>query len=366
MEILLVTAIAILFFITCSINFIFLGKDHWYKKLNFLFSFVFINSCLIVVSELYGINPIFKIGFIFCLFYGPFLYVLTTSISSLTIGTINRHNYFIHFYLPFIILISYVVFYSILGDKYNYAGIVRLNYILYLFIILLGSGYGTYGCLFLITNKVGNVKRLFILVYVSLLYLNSIFFISFLFFENLVIDDNIYYLLFSLTLAILLFFVCNKKFIYKFKKTPVFIDSGKNDKVVLPFLIKTDSQLIDSIISSNEIEKYRNIITRELIETKLFLNSELTLTLLSSRTKIPKAHLTYYFKQSTANGFYAYINRIRVEYSIFILKDTSELINLDEWAEASGFNSRVTFYRAFMKEKGFPPSELIQVLKVVE
>lgn len=372
MEILVVTTIAILFFITSYISVTFLGREHWYKNLNFLFSFVFINSCVIFVSDVCGINPSFKIGFVFCLFYGPFLYLLLMPNKSLTSDTFAQSNYFVHFYFPFLILISYVVFYSIYVDNNNIIGVNNLNNLLYLLCGILGLSYGSYAYYFLIINEVGVIELRFLFFYIILLYLNTVFFISFLFANDAIIDNNTYYLLFNLSLAILLFFVCNRKFTLKYKKKLVHEEIFSKDiedikvKAAISASIQNNSQLVDKTISEKEIEKYRKIIYKELIESKLFLNSDLTLTMLSSMTKISKCHLTYYFKQSVANGFYDYINRIRVEYSIFILKEASESINLDEWAEACGFNSRVAFYRAFTKEKGFSPSELIQSLRVVE
>lgn len=369
MEILVITTIAILFFISYYINIKFLGNEEWYRNLNFLFSFVFINSCIIFVGEIYGINYSLKIGFVFCLFYGPFLYLLLISSKSLGSKMITQRNYFTHFYMPFLVLVSYIVMYSIFVDKGDYDSIAYLNCFLYLFCSLIGLGYGSFGYYFLIKNEISKLERNFLFLYIILIYVNSVFFISFLFAQEVVINDNTYYLLINLLLSILLFFTSKKQFTCKFKREIVYEeiqeDTLNNDDVV-PLFIKSEKVSLENPVSEIEIENYREIISKELIDSKLFLDSNLTLSTLSSKTNISKTHLTYYFKQSSANGFYDYINRIRVENSITILKESVKTITLDEWAEASGFNSRVAFYRAFIKVKGFSPSELIQSLRIVE
>lgn len=54
-----------------------------------------------------------------------------------------------------------------------------------------------------------------------------------------------------------------------------------------------------------------------------------------------------------------YINRLRLEYAVRLMKEHRNH-TIDSIAEASGFNSRSTFYRAFLKIWGMTPTQYLQ------
>lgn len=111
----------------------------------------------------------------------------------------------------------------------------------------------------------------------------------------------------------------------------------------------------------NELSFISLVLNEKLIDSKLFLNPNLTLSSLSKACGISKARLTAFFKSSEASNFNKYINRIRIEYAVILLYDYNpDELSTEKWALLSGFNSRVTFYRSFVDVYGFPPSELLK------
>ena len=67
-----------------------------------------------------------------------------------------------------------------------------------------------------------------------------------------------------------------------------------------------------------------------------------------------RTYLGQYFHSKGIN-FYAYINTLRVDYAIELMKQGGK--TLSEIAVESGYNSLRTFRRVFIEQKGCTPSE---------
>ncbi|WP_286417445.1 helix-turn-helix domain-containing protein [Myroides odoratimimus] len=103
----------------------------------------------------------------------------------------------------------------------------------------------------------------------------------------------------------------------------------------------------------------RQKLFEQLIESKLYLNVDLTLQKLSEVIEIDKKELSEYFKESNAVSFRQYVNRLRVEYAVGLIKEKNKDVTVEELASFCGFNTRLSFYRAFVQVYGFPPSALL-------
>lgn len=64
-------------------------------------------------------------------------------------------------------------------------------------------------------------------------------------------------------------------------------------------------------------------------------------------------------KYAGANNVSDYLNRLRVEYAVKLMKEKSHL-SLDAIAQEANFNSHVTFYRAFYKVFGMTPAQYMR------
>nr|WP_255669548.1 AraC family transcriptional regulator [Myroides oncorhynchi] len=103
----------------------------------------------------------------------------------------------------------------------------------------------------------------------------------------------------------------------------------------------------------------RQKLFEQLIESKLYLNVDLTLQKLSEVLEIDKKELSEYFKESNSISFRQYINRLRVEYAVGLIKEKNKDVTVEELTSFCGFNNRLSFYRAFVQVYGFPPSALL-------
>ncbi|MDM1044523.1 helix-turn-helix transcriptional regulator [Myroides sp. 1354] len=103
----------------------------------------------------------------------------------------------------------------------------------------------------------------------------------------------------------------------------------------------------------------REVISEKLIESRLFLNPTLNLDQLADLVQVPKSDLTRFFKESQAITFKQYINRLKVEYAILLIREREESYTVEELSLLCGFNTRLSFYRAFVDVYGFAPSEIL-------
>lgn len=96
---------------------------------------------------------------------------------------------------------------------------------------------------------------------------------------------------------------------------------------------------------------------------RLFLNPKLTREEILRATGVSKNSLVPILrKYAQCSNFNDYINRLRLEYAIKKIKANTSL-TIDAIAEASGFNSRSTFYRTFQNVYGMTPTQYIDIQK---
>jgi AraC-like DNA-binding protein len=113
------------------------------------------------------------------------------------------------------------------------------------------------------------------------------------------------------------------------------------------------------------LESYKVKIESFLIHEKPFLKPGYSLSDLSSDLNIPKHHLSMTFTAAFNSRYNDLLNNYRIEYAKKLISDKSnEHLTLEAIATESGFNSRVTFIRAFTKLTGMNPSDFNKDIKV--
>lgn len=115
----------------------------------------------------------------------------------------------------------------------------------------------------------------------------------------------------------------------------------------------------EDIPSVNEID----LLTEALNEKKAYLDDGLTLEKLAKAAGLPPDRVTNLFKAFYKRPFKETINTLRIEEAKKLIKEHGpEKLNLLAIAMDSGFNNKVTFYRAFKKNEGCSPSEYVKTL----
>lgn len=111
--------------------------------------------------------------------------------------------------------------------------------------------------------------------------------------------------------------------------------------------------------TTNPTAAIRERLSSRLIDTRLFLNPTLNLDQVVDLVQIPKNDLIRFFKASQAVTFKQYINRLKVEYAVLLIREREESYTVEELSLLCGFNTRLSFYRAFVEVYGFAPSEIL-------
>jgi len=116
-----------------------------------------------------------------------------------------------------------------------------------------------------------------------------------------------------------------------------------------------------STLSAEDLLHYEQRITELMEKDRVYLKNELSLQELATLLKIPKHYLSQVLNVRMKQGYHNYINSLRVEHACQLMKSESNCA-LQEIATNSGFNSTVTFNRAFKTFKHLSPSEYLAKL----
>ena len=373
--------IDLLYFLNISLSII-VGMFLWFKikpiysnnHTRTLALFLFLNAIC------FGFYLIIKNGFIV---YVPYLYKVPAPITYLIVPAAYFHVCFflrkkIHFtfkdllhLLPFtLFLISYFPFYlQNLAQKSNYVllivaditktsedniGLIPEIYnnlgriiqpVFYLVLqwkVILSSK----GKSMILENRI-IYKWVLNFVKLQTFYLISLFlsaFTSTLFFRSI---SNEFFAYTTVILTVIFFFSISILLFWN-------ENSLRKLKNFNPTIIKTsleESKIID--------------ITRIVRKEKYFIGVNNNLEGISFAIGLEKKELSKIIN-SQYNSFYEWINTIKIDHSIeLVKKNYLQEYSVEALATECGFNSRNTFYRAFKKETGTTPIEFIKQLEIL-
>lgn len=112
-----------------------------------------------------------------------------------------------------------------------------------------------------------------------------------------------------------------------------------------------------SLLSDTKIENYASRVARYFMEEKPYKKYDFSIIDLEQATEISRHHLSQIFSREIGHNFYNYVNKMRVEEVIFLMKqDSFKDYSLLRLAHEAGFNSKATFNRAFKQFTGETPS----------
>lgn len=241
--------------------------------------------------------------------------------------------------------------------------------------ILSAVGFGSYGYLTFINDKQHTKhQEAAILFYVVLLFLYAFLFSStWLNEEGSLMSSYLLFLLFNLCVLAYAFLYEGVIFVeqYQHKQpAPVKILKWKyfqGTNVMLTKNIvhvketgtKKEKEVSRADASFLDSTRLKQVLYTTIIETELFLDHTLTLHKVAELTSIDKNRLNDYFKKSQSSSFKQYLNRLKVEHAINVIREREKDITVEELTVVCGFNTRLSFYRAFVYFYGFAPSELL-------
>lgn len=107
---------------------------------------------------------------------------------------------------------------------------------------------------------------------------------------------------------------------------------------------------------------YRGLYYRVLLvmeRDRLFLNPELSISLLAKAAITNRTHLSAAINRMTGNNFSTWLAEYRVNYAIHLMTN-SDSVNLDTLYKQAGFGSRTTFFRQFKQLTGLTPKQFLK------
>jgi AraC-like DNA-binding protein len=104
------------------------------------------------------------------------------------------------------------------------------------------------------------------------------------------------------------------------------------------------------------LDQYEAGLKAFMVQSKIYLDPDLSLEQLAGRMKMAKHHLTQLLNDRLHKNFYSYINELRISESLERLKDPELEVNILSLAFDCGFNSRSSFNNYFKKITGYTPS----------
>lgn len=113
-----------------------------------------------------------------------------------------------------------------------------------------------------------------------------------------------------------------------------------------------------STLSAADLALYEQKMMELMEKDRVYLNNELSLQELATLLKVPKHYLTQVLNVRMKKGYHNYINSLRVAHACQLMRSRTNS-SLQEIAMNSGFNSTVTFNRAFKTFKQMSPSEYL-------
>ncbi|MFT3704553.1 MAG: helix-turn-helix domain-containing protein [Agriterribacter sp.] len=121
--------------------------------------------------------------------------------------------------------------------------------------------------------------------------------------------------------------------------------------------IEKEKRYKKSTLSDEMMDRYETILKKFMDKSKIYLDTELSLEDLASRSAIPKHHLTQLLNERFRKNFYVFINEYRIEEAIKKLSTTDDdNVSMLSLAYDCGFNSKSSFNNYFKKVTGHTPS----------
>lgn len=106
------------------------------------------------------------------------------------------------------------------------------------------------------------------------------------------------------------------------------------------------------ILQATRMEKY-------FTNSKIYLNPNLNLDMISNDLSIPKHAISNIFKEHYKTNFHMYVAKLRIAYAIELMND-QPFLSIDFIATSSGFNSKPSFNKYFKLIMKITPSEYLQ------
>ncbi|MDP4269482.1 MAG: helix-turn-helix transcriptional regulator [Bacteroidota bacterium] len=153
-----------------------------------------------------------------------------------------------------------------------------------------------------------------------------------------------------------------------FQEPDIFVPIEDKLPETIPNSIVKDKKASDLLnpqvgVSPEVLDAIYLELQRIMINEKLFLDSEISLSSLADRLKVCTHKLSLSINARSGRNFFNYVNSFRIEEAKRLLAESDKKsFSIEDIAFMSGFNSRAAFYGAFKRQLNQTPTEYITQL----
>ncbi|WP_415160364.1 helix-turn-helix domain-containing protein [Parafilimonas sp.] len=120
---------------------------------------------------------------------------------------------------------------------------------------------------------------------------------------------------------------------------------------------KREKRYNKSALNIDAMQAYEKQLLAFMAKTKIYLEPELSLEMLATKTNIPKHHITQLLNEHIKKNFYQFVNEYRIEEAKKRINTSKSDVPILSLAYDCGFNSKSSFNNYFKKITGLTPTE---------
>ncbi len=154
---------------------------------------------------------------------------------------------------------------------------------------------------------------------------------------------------FDYFITIFMIFLISMVCYFAFAFTSVF--NGKPLKKIIPF-VKYEKTGLSKEFSLEMKIKLENLMAQE----KPFLNPDIRLDTIAELLDVSRHHASQIINEHFSVNFFDFINQYRIKEAERLLSSEKKPLSITDIAYLSGFNNRISFYKAFKKMVGTTPT----------
>lgn len=333
-----------------------------YKLLFILLCHLSIKFFILAVLKnefLYG-----KIASGFGLCYGPLLYVTALSFTGKKTSAKQSSLHFFSFLLFSVVYLSLIVARSlkvvdpefIIAYTTYYKWLVVTSLICYpvaTIMHLRAHGAG------LDTNKKSLLNNIAYIFVFGILFGMSLIIIHTFEMQSVDLDIRIApYLCFSLIPVAILKYKLTQRFsvVLPAREDVRVVPAVEEQQHAEAIERQPEKRYLKSALDEKMMDDYESKLKKYMLQSKVYLDTELSLDDLAHKIKIPKHHITQLLNDRVHKNFYSFINEYRIEEAMQKLRDPEVDVNMLSLAFDCGFNSKSSFNSYFKKLAGVTPS----------
>lgn len=329
-----------------------------------LFHLTYVLFCKLLFAENNWVEDSAPFGLI----YGPFLYLLISSVRS---KSFSRKRMIAHL-SPFVLFLIVLIFFFAFGvDSTSHLAEMYMT-VLYALVPVSLVSYSLWGLILIhFMEKIKGALYLFLMYFVLLSSVLSFYFFNIILsYDKLISDSSVSFNHGGMMMYSFLAFALVFLLIYLLQKLPGSHDIQRDEKERPP-LLRTDVEekkketpsYNNTCLSDDILVAYEQKLDEYMEAHSPWKDQDLKLGRLAENLNMQRHHLTQVLNVRKKKNFNYYINEMRVNHVCKLMQNKKEGVSVEDVGYMSGFNSKSTYYRWFREIKQMTPAQYYELTK---